>query len=462
MKLRSILPAICSGTLALGLSLTGLDYVYAAESRSGPSGLIEGETLEDFYTAAIDFSPRLRIAEENLNIGRAREKQAEGQLLPQINANASLTDNTRDSINPQFGIPITQEFTGERFSLTLSQTLFNWQAFAARRRATQIENQLEAEYYYELAYLLTDVSDRYLSVLQAQDALVSIASEIDAVTNQLNQIQSLFNLQLAQITDLRQAEASLANVQAEQLRLEAELAIAEETLRAITGIEIGPLFELDANLELPGVENGMQFWVDMARSNNQLIRARRFALRAAEEGIAESKGAYMPRVSFIAQRQDSNVGFDNVFLDDTVTTFIGVDVSIPIYAGGSNRARESEARSQRNIAESELRQIELEANASVRSAFLQAQSSLLLVEAAERLVESTRLSSEAAQQGFELGTVTNVDVLNALRDQFQSERDLQRARYEHIKFLLILKREAGTLSPSDIIEIGSWMVEPEA
>lgn len=456
MRIRTFLPSLCIGLVGFCSTLA-----FAAESSSGPSSLSAGETLEDFFTAAIEFSPRLQIAAESLNIGKARERQAEGQLLPQINANANITDNTRDSFN-QFGIPQQQEFDGERFSLTFSQVLFNWQAFSARRRATQIENQLEAEYYYELAFLLTDVSERYLNVLQAQDALTSITSEIEAVSNQLNQIQSLFDLQLAQITDLRQAEASLIAVQAEQLRLEAELAIAEEGLRTITGIEIGSLYVLEEELELPGVDNGMQFWVDMARTNNQQIRARRYALRAAEEGISESKGAYMPRVSFIAQRQDSNVGFDNVFLGDTVTTFIGLDVSIPIYAGGANRARESEARSQRNIAESELRQIELEANASVRSAFLQAQSSLLLVEAAQRLVDSTRLSAEAAQEGFELGTVTNVDVLNALRDQFQAERDLQAARYEHIKFLLLLKREAGTLGPDDIIEVGRWMVEADS
>ena len=456
MRIRAFLPFLCIGLVGLYSTLA-----LAAESYSGPSSLSAGETLEDFFTAAIDFSPQLQIAAESLNIGKARERQAEGQLLPQINANANITDNTRDSFN-QFGIPQQQEFDGERYSLTFSQVLFNWQAFSARRRATQLENQLEAEYYYELAFLLTDVSERYLNVLQAQDALTSIASEIEAVSNQLNQIQSLFDLQLAQITDLRQAEASLIAVQAKQLRLEAELAIAEEGLRAITGIEIGSLYVLEEELELPGVDNGMQFWVDMARTNNQQIRARRYALRAAEEGISETKGAYMPRVSFIAQRQDSNVGFDNVFLGDTVTTFIGLDVSIPIYAGGANRARESEARSRRNIAESELRQIELEANASVRSAFLQAQSSLLLVEAAQRLVDSTRLSAEAAQEGFELGTVTNVDVLNALRDQFQAERDLQAARYEHIKFLLLLKREAGTLGPDDIIEVGRWMVEADS
>ena len=244
--------------------------------------------------------------------------------------------------------------------------------------------------------------------------------------------------------------------------MQAELAIAQERLRAITGIEIGELSILNEETELPEAQNSMQFWVEMAERNNQQIRARRFALDAADEGISEARGAYMPRVNFFATRQESNVGFDNRFLGDTDNTYVGVDVTIPIYAGGANRARESEARAQRNIAESELRQTELEANANVRSAYLQVQSSLLLTEAAERLVESTRLSSQAAQEGFELGTVTNVVVLNALRDQFQAERDFQRARYEQINYLLMLKREAGTLNAGDLLEISRLMVRPDA
>ena len=449
------LAAFCSTLIIASIS------TFAAEGTSGPSGLAVGETLEDFFTAAIDFSPQLRIAEEGLNVGKAREKQAQGQLQPQINANANLTDNTRNSFS-QFGQPLNEQFDGERFSVSLQQVLFNWQAFAARRRATQIENQLEAEYYFELSRLLTDVADRYLTVLFAQDSLTSISAEVDAVTNQLSQIQTLFNLQLAQVTDLRQAEASLIATQAEQLKLEAELAIAQENLRAVTGIDVGALYVLRDEADVPEAQNNMQYWVEMAKRSNQQIRARRYALEAAEESISESRGAYMPRVSFFATRQESNVGFDNRFLGDTDTTYIGLDVTIPIYAGGTNRARESEARAQRNIAENELRQTELDANASVRSAFLQQQSSKLLSEAAGRLVDSTRLFSEAAQQGFELGTVTNVDVLNALRDQFQAERDLQRARYEQINFLLLLKHEAGTLNAGDLIEVSNLMVSPDA
>lgn len=448
---RELLYSLCClGTLAITTTVFG--------QSSGINNLVQGETLEDFFTAAIEFSPRLRIAEENLNIGGFRERQAKGQLLPQVSANATISDNRRDTTDGLQN-PLVQEFTGERYSVVLTQALFNWQAWSAKKRASYIENQLEAEYFYELSALLTAVAERYLGVLQAQDAITSINSELDAVTNQLNQIQSLFDLQLAQITDLRQAQASLTATEAELLRLQAELAIAQESLRSVTGIDVGDLFVLDPQVDLPVVENSVQHWVQLARENSHQIEARRNALRAADEYISENKGALYPQVNFIAQRQDTNVGFDNLPLNQADITYFGLDVSIPIYAGGSNRARVSEARAQRSIAESELRQTELEANELVRSAYLQLQSSALLTEAAERLVESTRISSEAMQQGFELGTVNNVDVLNAIRDQFRAERDLQRARYEQVLYYLYLKREAGVLTADDMAEVGSWLIE---
>lgn len=441
-----LLPALC---WSLMIS-TGMTPVNAAESVPSDASN-SGSSLEDFFSAALDYSPRLRIAEENLNIGSARERQALGQLLPQLNATAAVNNNRRES-GPQF-----QEFNGERYSVALTQTLFNWQAFAARKRAAAEENEAEAEYYFELAFVLTDVAEKYFNVLQAQDALTSISAELDAVRNQLDQVQSLFDRQLAQVTDLRQAQASLTQVQAQQIRLQAELALAQESLRSASGLDVGDLFTLRDNVTVPGVDESVQHWVQLARENNQQILARQYALEAAEEGISERRGAYLPNVSLIAQRQTSNLGFDNALIGDTDITFVGVNVNIPLYSGGTRRAQVQEARGIRGIAENELRQIELQAGERVRSAYLQVQASKTLTEAAEALVESTEIAAESMQEGYELGTVTSVDVLNALRDQFQAERDLQRTRYEHIIYLLALKREAGILAPEDMLEVGTWL-----
>ncbi|PCI77071.1 MAG: hypothetical protein COB20_09055 [SAR86 cluster bacterium] len=415
-----------------------------------------GITLEDFFTAALDYSPRLKIAEESLKIGSARKRAAKGRLLPQLNASANVSDNRRNAS----GQSQVQTFDGERYTLQLSQVLFDWQTFSQRSQAKLTENLLEAEYFGELAFLLSDVAEKYFNVLQANDVLESIDSELNAVNNQLNQIQSLYDRQLAQITDLYQAQASVAAVESEKLQLQSEFALRQEALRSITGLSAGPLYQLSAEAQIPPLQNSINYWVQQARSGNYQIKAREFAVQVAAERISERRGAYMPRVSLIVQRQDSNTGFENAPVPQNDNTYLGLDVTIPLYAGGSNRAAVSEAHSQQLIAEYQLQQEQLETSERVRSAYLQVQSSELRTEAARKLVESTSLSATAAQRGFELGTVTNVDVLNALRDQFRAERDLQRTRYEHVIYNLILKRETGILTAEDMLEVGGWLEAP--
>ncbi len=432
-----------------------LIWLLCADANSADVRPVPGSTLEEFFTAAINFSPELQIAAENLNISSARKKAANGSLLPQLSAGVNISDNNLDQFN------VRQNFTGERYFVGLSQTLFNWQQFAARKQASLLEDQSEEEYYYQLAVLLTDVAERYFDVLQVRDALVTVGSEIDALRNQLDQIQSLFDRQLAQITDLYQVQASLAAAEANQLQLEADLAISRQSLYSISGLEVGSLFQLRQNIEISPLEFNQSFYVQQAQERNNRVLASEYAVRAANEGISERRGAYMPQVSLIAQRQDSNVGFENLLINRTDNTFVGVNVVIPIYAGGRNKAGVSEAISRRRIAEYELRASQLQARELVGSAFLQVQASDTQTDAASVLVESTALSAEAMQQGFALGTVTSVDVLNALRDQFQAERELQRIRYDHIRYLLLLKRETGTLSAEDMLEVSGWL-EPQS
>jgi len=447
MKLKALFAAT---TLCLSSFVShGID---AAEFITEPK---IGVSLEDFLSAAIEFSPTLKIAEESLNVGSSRKKQATGRLLPQVTARGNVSDNRRRDASE-----VLQTFDGERYSVQLTQVLFNWQAFAARSQASLVENQLEAEYYGALANLLTVVAENYFNVLQAEDALDSVASELEAVTNQLDQIQSLYDRQLVQITDLYQVQASAAAVEAAQLRLQTDLALSQEALYSISGMAAGDLLGMRDNATVPPLKNSINFWVNQAKENNHQIEAQQYAVQAANKRISERKGAYMPQVSLTAQVQQTNLGFDNRFIDQNDISYLALDVTIPLYAGGSNRAAVSEAASQHRMAQSELQIVELEATQRVRSAYLQVAAAENFIAAARKLLESATLSSTAMQQGFNLGVVTSVDVLNALRDQFGAQRDLQTARYDHVKFLVLLKREAGLLSAEDMVEVSGWLESP--
>jgi outer membrane protein len=415
-----------------------------------------GATLEDFFTAALDYSPRLKISEHRKAIGEARYDAAKGQLLPQISGQATITDNNRDNGTTD------SDFDGERYSVQLRQVLFNWEVFSARRQAISEQDRSEAEYFYELSTVLTEVAERYFNVLQAQGEVASNKAELDAVKKQLSQIEGQYEKQLAQVTDLLRAEASVAAVESEQIRLQSDLDLAKEALRSASGLGVGKLNDLAENARSPSVAAGLEEWVAMAYDNNFQIKAKQHAISSAKAGIERSKGAYFPTATFIAERQDSDVGFDNAPIQKSETTYFGVDINVPIWSGGSRSANVREARSLHAIAESELDQIKLDTSELVRSAYLQYKASESAIRAAQSLYGSTSKTADAMTKGFALGTVTNVDVLNAIRDQYQAERQLQDARYDGIKFYLILKREAGDLSAKDMVEVSSLFTETAA
>lgn len=447
---------LLTGSLLLALC-TAVQPAIAAEvsiSDAMPVEMMQGNRLEDFFTAALNYSPNLRIARERWNIGTARKQGATGQLLPQVALSGNRSENDQTDQNGE------RAFDGERYSLQVSQVLFNWQAFEARRVASILEDQAEAEYYAQLANLLTEVADAYLAVLQAEDALRSVDSELEAMTNQINQIQTLYDLQLAQITDLYDGQARLAAINAQRVNLESELALSREALRGLSGVEAGELYGLPEQIAVAPLQGSIAEWIARTSANNRLIEARMLALQAADRRVSQQRGAYMPELSLVLMRQRSNMGFQNTQLPQEIeTAYVGIDLSIPLFAGGSNRAAVREAHSQRNIAENELRQVELDMIQNTRLAYLQVKSGESMIEAGQVLAQSTATSFTAMQRGFELGTVTSVDVLNALRDQFAAERDLQRARYDHIRAGLILRREAGTLSADDLLELSTLMVQ---
>ena len=68
---------------------------------SNESQFLPGTNLNDFFEAAIEFSPELQIASENLNISSARKQAAKGLLLPQLSAGANVSDNKLVQFNRQ-------------------------------------------------------------------------------------------------------------------------------------------------------------------------------------------------------------------------------------------------------------------------------------------------------------------------------------------------------------------------
>lgn len=456
-------PSIFTTTCLAALLLGSGNVLYAQSAVVDPASthtpLYErhegmGTTLEDFFVAAMDYSPALKIAEERMSIGDSRRRAATGQLLPQVSATANLSDNRQRQVE---GL---STYRGERYALQMRQVLFNWAAFKERSAAQLEEDQFEAEYFEQLATLLTDIATKYFAVLQAQDALRFNQAELEAVSLQDEQVQSMYDRQMIQVTDLYEVRARLAEVRAEEELLSSELILAQETLRSATGLAVGPLDQLADVPELPAIEGQVDSWVAQARLNNHLVRAQELAVDIADQRLSQQRSVYMPTVSLVAQQQRSDLGYDNRASPRTDTGYVAIDVTVPLFAGGANRASVREASSHRSIASNELRQTQLDVSEQTRLTYLTLMSLERRIRAAEQVLESRQLSATAQQRGFELGTVTAVDVLQSTRDAFMAARDLQVYRYQYLNTSLALRHYAGTLTADDLLSISETLVSP--
>jgi len=430
--------------------------------------------LMQVFSAALESSPRLNIARYQRDIGAAQQQQAMGRLLPQLNLYANFSDNrnyterTSNQVVDGVVTPVTEDirtdYDGEKYTLQLRQVIFDWQAFSAKRRADDLLGQKEAEYYAELNALLVDVSEKYLDVLEAQDLLTTVTSERKAIERQLKQVETLYKRQLAKITDLYEVQARAASVIADEIDAVNGVALAKEALWEVSGLQVDSLSGLNPKAIFPPLEGTIDTWVDKARLANPQVLARKRASEAAGKRVSERRGSYLPNVSFVAQRQRSDIGYENSEAPLSETTYLGVDVTMPLFAGGSNRASVREALAQEHITRYEHQLTLREVLRRTRTAYLNVQSSVRRTEATRKLQASTAKASKAMSKSFEYGTVTIVDVLNALRDEFSAKRELQQARYGHIKALLNLKREAGEVSAEDLVMINQWLlpVEPRA
>lgn len=417
--------------------------------------------LKQVFGVALESSPRLNIARHQLNVGIAQQDQAFGQLLPQISASSSLSKNRRWTENELLNRIDFEEYDGERYNMQLRQVLFNWQAFTSKKRSDIVVDQREAEYFDELALLMVDVSEKYLDTLEAQDALETVRSERQAIERNLRQVEQMYERKLSKVTDLYEVQARAAAVEVDEIDAENAVALAKEQLWEVAGMEIDQLFALSDGVDVPVLEGGMSSWVSKSLAGNTQIKARALAWEAAKTRISESRGAYYPTVNLVGTATQSDIGPDNNDTNKYESTYLGVDINIPIYSGGANSASVREAISQADISREELEQIRREVTRRARAAYMNLHSSHKRTIASRKAVESTSKASAAMRKGYEYGTVTIVDVLNALRDEYTAVRDLQAARYAHIKAMLYLKREAGTLSAKDLHTINTWLISPE-
>lgn len=429
---------------------------FAAALALGAAAPAFALDLMQAWRAALANDAQLASARSQLQATRERVPQARAGLLPSVNATAALMPQ---SVDP--GVGPTRDFTARTYAIQLTYPLFRLQNVESFEQSRLQVSAGEAQYAQATQDLALRLSQAYFDVLAAQDNLDTLRAQMRAISEQLAAARRNFEVGTATITDQQEAQARYDLASAQEIAARNDLEVRRAALAQLIGQPVGELDALRPGLVLEGPQPaGEADWVRSARDNNLTVQQQRVASEIARREIDRQRYGHYPTVDVVGSLQrveNSAYAFVGLRTDSAV---LGLQLSIPIYAGGGIEARVREAAASHARSQSDLENARRQAEQGARQAYLGLNSGLAQVGALEAAERSSRLALESNLLGYQVGVRINIDVLNAQQQLYSTQRDLARARYDALLNGLRLKSTAGVLGEADVAQVNALLVPP--
>lgn len=434
-----------------------------------------GADFLHIYQLAQERDPIYAAARETLNAQQTLIAQSRAALLPNLNANAGYTyqnihndfkgeskEANQNKANPMRNWK-QNDYGSANYAVQVQQALFDAEAWPMYREAKRAYKQAQIQYDYARQDLMIRVTQAYLNILIAEEQLQATIAERQAIEEQQAQAQKEFEVGTAAITDAQDAQARRDLAVAQELQYRNELAVAKRELSRIIGQEVPPLLGLGDALRLESPDPAdMRAWVDRALQGNLMVLAQREGMQVAQLELRARQGARLPTLNLVAGRQwfeDRAPTIDASWYDRTMDT-VGVQLQIPIFQGGYLIARAREAAARLNESKENLLDASRGAELAASQAYLNLVTTIAQVQAFEQALQSSQISLESNQVGREVGTRTQVDVLDALRQVYAARRDLYRSRYTYLQDQIMLKAAVGELGDADLAAMAAQLQVP--
>src|SRR5712671_6445302 len=421
--------------------------------------------LLQIYRDALANDATYASARATRDAGLESLPQGLAQILPTVNATAFTQSNNtnisfRGALDSQGKVipDSNRQGNSSGYTVTLTQPLFNWQNIQVYKEAGFKAVQAEATFGQATQALIVRVAQAYFDVLASQDSLAFIQGQKVAISEQLAQAKRNFEVGTATITDTHEAQARYDLATSQEIAAQSDLEIKKRTLQQIVGKFPERLEPLKPTIELnPPKPNSMEDWATAAASQGYPVRAQEAALEIAVREIERIRGGHLPTLNIVGSAGQNSTSISatasNNAASDSINRTIGLQLAIPLYAGGGVSSQVRQAVANREKAQQDLESTRRTAALSARQSYVGVTNGMAQVRALEAALVSSRSALDSNKLGYEVGVRINIDVLNAQQQVYSTLRDLSKARYDTILNGLRLKSASGTLGETDVEEV---------
>lgn len=421
------------------------------------------EDLLDIYKEALQRDTQVSQAKAEAQAAHAGLSEATAALLPQIDVVGNLTKTRTNVIDAYNARGSNKQATG---AINLSQTLWRHSSWANRSIAEKTATLKDLAYADAQQNLIVRVSNAYFNVLNAADTLKFQKANNVALKRQLSEANRRFNVGLIAQTDKLEAQAAYDLSNAAVIAAENELINSKSEIRMLIGreIDVNKLAKIDeSKFAASSVSNDLIKITKKAEENNLALQQAAISRDIAKDNITLARSGHEPTLDFNARAQTGYTEYDTQvaqagFVDNNSWAHsVGLTLNIPIFHGGATSAAVDKAQANYIYAQEGLEKAHRTLLTNVSNSYNNVNAAISSVTAYNNYKVSADSALSATKAGYEVGTRTMTDVLNATQNLYDAMQKSAQARYTYILSRLSLLYAQGDLKVEHIDQINQGL-----
>jgi outer membrane protein/protease secretion system outer membrane protein len=432
--------------------------VLACASAAWPAWSLD---LAEAYRLAYERDATIRRSRANADADREKLPQARAQLLPSIGLSSARGKNQLETTSELQGESRSDftRYNSSNDTLQVRQPLFRKQLTAQYASAKAQVADANAQLERDEQSLVMRVSEAYFNVLLADEQVRLIDATKKAYAAQLDSARKSFSAGRGTRTDIDDAQARYDMAVAQELEARQNTEIMRRRLQVLIDRPVTDVASVDvAKMQLtPPTPASVEEWTAQADAASPEVDSARAQVEAARAEVDKARAGHYPTLDAYAQL--ARTRSDNVNSINTryYQKSVGLQLSVPIFAGGYVNSQVREALARLEVAQDQLDALRRDLAVRVHQEYRGVTEGLAKVRALEAAVKSAEQLVISSERSFQAGVRTRLDILNAEQQAGQARRDLGQARLSYLLSRVRLRALAGSTRADNIDEINGWL-----
>lgn len=384
-------------------------------------------TLNQALKYALENKAEAKKSTLDLENAQYKIDEVRGGALPQISGAGTLT------YNPMLQkVALPGEIIGKpgetvmvamgqkwqsNASLQVNQQLFNQSLFTGLKAAKTTKEFYIINKSLSDEQLIEKVANAYYDVFQTQLQLETVDNNLNSTTKTRDVIAGLVQAGLGKKIDLDRTSVAVNNLKANRQILINALELKENALKFAIGMPMqqevklpNETFEINlSTADLAAAELASRTEVRLLEKQNQLLELNRNAMKAE----LYPKLSFSGNLGYLGMGPTFPIFAKNEGVKWSGFSGLGLNLSVPIFTGGTTKAKINQATIQLKQAQVDLEDTKLALSLSNENAKSQITNSLLTINSNRENVQLAKEVLDNTQNNYKNGLATLTDLLDA-------------------------------------------------